>query len=226
MSRFSPGLIAPDGAPFGATFLAAVASGTNAASYTFPDVDFGEEDASRELLVVFAIRTSVARTISGISVGGVSASFETPVSSASTYIFTVARVALATGVSGDVTIDFSGNVNAVSVALYRLVNRAVAGAGASDVASATFSSVASAAVTGVDVPNNGFALTAIMWGNSISAPGLSGLGGAVNAVLEPDAGQKAGFGRGAIQSPAATGAALTWSWTTSRSGFAVAWTFR
>lgn len=226
MSRFPIGFLASAGAAFGVALVASATSGTNLASYTFSNIDFGEEDATRELLVVFAVRMSTSRTVSAVSIGGVAASFETPVTSGGVYLFTVARVALPTGVSGDISIDLSGSVNAASIAVYRLVNRAVAGAGATDAASATFSSVASVAITGVDIANGGFAVSAIMWGNSISGPGLSGLGGVLDAVHEPDTGQKAAFGHSAIQSPAVSGGSLTWSWTTSRSGIAVSWSFK
>lgn len=222
------GPVAAAGAGGGAPAVAYVSSYSNAANqtaYTFTACDLGAADTTREVFVVIAAyQGGTARTLSSVTIGGVAATLETTFTNGTAQLLALARAAVPSGATGDVVATFSGAVQNCNVAVYRAVNRATAGTGATDTSSAT-GSAASLAVTGVDVVAGGFVLTAATWFSTVTAPAVSGLSAALDVFMTPEANGYSGHGSTPLQASASTGATITWSWTTSRAVLAATWSF-
>lgn len=211
-------------------FRAGYSDATNASSYTFTACDIGAVPAAGETREVFVSIEwyqggTASRTLSSVTIGGVSATLETAFNNGVLQAMCVARAVVPTGTTGDVVVTFSNTVFSCSIATYRVMNRASASA-ATDSGSATFSAVATAGVSGIDVNAGGFVLSVVGWGNTVSAPALSGLTGATSdAFNTPESTGYAAHGSTPLQAGASTGNTMTWTWTTSRSGIAAAWAF-
>ncbi|NMN56860.1 hypothetical protein FHT36_000738 [Xanthobacter sp. SG618] len=211
-------------------FRAGYSDGANASSYTFAGCDIGAAPPAGETREVFVAvgwyqGGSASRTLSSVTIGGIAATLETPFNNGVLQALCVARAVVPTGTTADIALTFSNTVQSCNLAAYRVMNRPSAAAGASDTGSATFSAATSVGVAGMDVGAGGFILSAVAWGNTVSAPALSGLGAGSDAFLTPEATGYVAFGSAPLQASASTGNTLTWTWTTSRSGFAAAWAF-
>lgn len=206
-------------------FVSSYSNAANQAAYTFAGCDLGAAAATREIFVVIAAyQGGTARTLSSVTIGGVAATLETTFTNGTARLLGLARATVPSGATGDVVVTFSGAVQNCNIALYRAVNRAAAGTGASDTSSAT-GSAASLAVTGVDVAAGGFVLTAATWFSTVSAPSVAGLSAALDVFMTPEANGYSAHGSTPLQVSASTGATITWSWTTSRAVLAGAWAF-
>ena len=212
-------------------FRAGYSSATNASSYTFASCDFGAEPGAAETREVFISiewyqGAAATRTLSSVTIGGVAAALETPYASGVLQAMCVARAVVPTGVSGDVVVTFSNTVTSCSIATYRVMNRPGVGTGASDSGSVSATTTTTGGIAGIDVPAGGFVLSVAGWNNTISAPALSGLTGAASDVFNtPESTGYAAHGSTPLQASASTGNTLTWTWTTTRTGFMAAWAF-
>lgn len=213
------------------TFRAGYSNGANASSYTFASCDFGAAPGVGETREVFVTiewyQGAVAtRTLSSVAIGGVAAALETPYSSGVLQAMCVARAVVPIGATGDVVPTFSAAVASCSIATYRVMNRANVGMGASDSGSASASGTTSGGVSGIDVAAGGFVLSVAGWNNTVSAPSMSGLTGATSDVFNtPENTGCAAHGSTPLQAAASAGNTITWTWTTTRTGFMAAWAF-
>lgn len=212
-------------------FQAGGAIGTDLSSYTFSAASIGAVPGSGETREVFVSITwhqggVSTRTLSSATIGGVSATLETAFANSNLQAMCVARAVVPAGTTADVVLTFSGTVQSCTIGVYRLMNRPAPGSSATDSGSATFSSVTTRAISGIDVNAGGFVLSAVSWDNTVSAPALSGITGAASdAFHTPETTGYAAHGSTPLQAAGSTGNTLTWSWTTSRSGIAAAWAF-
>lgn len=203
---------------------------TNAAdqsAYTFTSVDFGAADSSRELLVVIAGKFPAisTRTLSSVTIGGVSASVETLISASGQSGLTIALVALPTGTSGDIVVTWGGgSVNNCSIAVYRVTNRTSSGTGSTNVVSAAVSITGSLNLSGINIPSGGFILSTILLDGNITGLSHTGVTVVQDATQAPD-GMFYESVSSAIQASSVSSGTLGWSWTNGRSGIAAAWSF-
>ncbi|MFG1321233.1 hypothetical protein [Xanthobacter autotrophicus] len=200
---------------------------TDVSTYTFTGCDIGVADASREVFVVISNICAAATAISSVTIGGVAASVGTSYYvSGVLALVSVAWATVPAGTTGNVVVTLNGSAQNCAIAVYRTVNRVASGAGHVDMATITTASGTSAALTGLDAPAGGFALSAVIWsGGSISSPSLSGLSSAISASMLIESTINGGFGASPLQVGASTGATMTWTWTTSRRADAAAWVF-
>lgn len=137
------------------TFLQAADDGTNLTTYTFAGQNLGAADAGRYIVVCVESRASLARTISTVTVGGVSASIAVQVSNGNN-VAGIAIAAVPTGTTGDVVVTFSGSVLRAAVQLYRVL-------GIDSATPADFDSSAAADPTvNLDVPAGGVAFGCVL----------------------------------------------------------------
>jgi hypothetical protein len=95
-------------------------SSTDASSYTFSAESLGTADSDRYILVGIAARAASARTISSVTIGGVSATILIDHSS-SLSLAGFAIAAVPSGTTGDVVVTFSGTMVRCAIAVYRLL---------------------------------------------------------------------------------------------------------
>lgn len=103
------------------TFLGSDVDATNAASYSFISQPFGTAVADRLIVVAITGRRGVSRTISSVTIGGVSASqvvFNSGTSGLNPDFFPTAlyRAAVPTGTSGTIAVTWSGGMDMCAVA--------------------------------------------------------------------------------------------------------------
>lgn len=111
--------------PSGA-YVNTYASTANATSYTFNTSDIGAADDSRRVVVVVMASSSntSARTLSSLTIGGVTATIHVNVSSLRT--ISIASLAVSTGTTANIVATMSGACNNCTIVIYRLVNFASA----------------------------------------------------------------------------------------------------
>ena len=124
---------------------------SNLTTYTFSSLSLGTVATDRHIVIAGAARSSVARTLDSITVGGVTATQnalrDTSNSKAFLYI-----AAVPTGSTGDVVVSFSGGMLRCGVGLYRLddlVSATAHDSGTSSADPTTFD---------LDIPVNGAAI--------------------------------------------------------------------
>ncbi|CDX26666.1 hypothetical protein MPL3356_60488 [Mesorhizobium plurifarium] len=90
---------------------------TNLTTYTFNAVNIGTANANRQLVICFAWGSTVSRTVSSVTVGGVAATLVQQVGSTTggTAIF---RFPLSTGTTGNIVITMSGGCTHMYGAVY------------------------------------------------------------------------------------------------------------
>lgn len=99
-------------------------SGSNFQNFTFTNVTFGEEEPNRLIVIVAAGGKDVLTTVSSMSIGGISAeeaSFaqtSTPDRQSSIWYAVVP-----TGITGVVTVNWSGPLLRTGIASYRIINQ-------------------------------------------------------------------------------------------------------
>lgn len=157
----SQGLRAAAGnGPLSLTYITAGGSTSNLTTYTFNSVSFGSEHPSREIFIPFGWGSSVGRTVSSVTIGGVTATLATNFSLTTSG----ARCAFATvptGTTGTVVFTFSGSCDRMYFSLYRVINRATRGQNETDSDGDGISSKASPlSVNTVTIPGNGIAFGA------------------------------------------------------------------
>lgn len=91
---------------------------------TVSGVDFGTAASDRTIVICYAAKGTGSATISGVTIGGVTADIDATM--ADRYSHVIARAAVPTGTSGAVTVTMSQNVGNFSIVAYRLVGAPVA----------------------------------------------------------------------------------------------------
>lgn len=157
--------------PYSLAFVNSYTSAADTSSYTFSNVDFGAAGATREVFVVIVATTTTPRSVSSVTIGGVTATRATSVPSASnTTSQSIAFATVPTGTSGAVAITFSGACSACYIAIYRVENRPNIGSNHSDYDTAGSTSRTSYTLSSVTIPANGFGLgTLIISGTGAGA---------------------------------------------------------
>lgn len=201
-------------------------------SKTFTGVSLGGEAADREFVMAICVGNSgfVQMSITNITVNGYSYSnIGTSPSTASAINFSVmsAVVPAPLGSSGDVKIDFSGNIASLAIGLYSVKGRN--NIGANHIGYGNFSSsglVSTVNMSGIDIPQFGFAISCITpVGSSID---ISGAGFATDArpYLSPSGGIYGGMAHAGAIDFDLTGGGAVWSQPGSTSRVAAAlWVF-
>ena len=127
-------------------------NGSNLTTYTFSSQSLGTAAASRQIVVgVIASGAGPARTVSSLTIGGVSASLikaQTGQSEGNTEIWSAA---VPSGTTGDVVVVLSSGWNRCGFGVWRMT-------GASTSASDTGGSVANPLNDSLDIPANGGAI--------------------------------------------------------------------
>lgn len=204
------------------SYVAYGASSATASTYTLTPVSFGTADATRELIVLVAWTSSTLRTLDSATIGGVAAAVTDTVNVTNAAGVALIHAPLASGTSGSIVLNFSGNVTGVVAAVYRVVNRPTAGMPALLTRDATATSATSLSLPRLAAPAGGFAVSIV------STFGATG-GAAVSGFLSLDGSASATglalFGSRAVGSGSVAGTA-TWSWTTSTSAAGAIWVFR
>lgn len=152
------------------SFLQAASSTANATSYTFSSQSLGAEDADRYIIVCVASRaTSGTVSISGVTVGGISASVAVSRTNddSNNNICAQYIVAVPTGTTGDVVVTFAAGQLRCWIALYRAVDID------SPTPHDTDSSIVEDPVGSIDVPAGGFAIGAAISASGGSVPSFS-----------------------------------------------------
>lgn len=138
-------------------YTARISSATNATTYTFNSVDFGTANDMREIYVVFSYGSTATRTVSSVTIGGVSATQVV----ASAFITSGTAMYMAkvpTGTTGTIVITMSGSLLRIGGGVFNSIGRTNYGAQetASDVAAVP--SGATSRNISLTIPNNGFAI--------------------------------------------------------------------
>lgn len=147
----------------------AASSGTDQATYTFSGVPFGSPAATRTIIVAVAGRAGTNRSISSVTVGGVTATEITQSSNTSggfDSITGIYRADVPAGASGSVVVTFSGTMVRAGIAAYRM-EAGAAGAHA-------FTALNTSTAGTIDVPAGGAAL-AVAFTNAVATATWSGL---------------------------------------------------
>jgi hypothetical protein len=111
-----------DTTPATATFTAGYKDTAGGTTITFTAADFGAEATGRRIYVAVLARASVLRTVSSVTIGGVSATLMAGnASSAGPIAIYAANVP--TGTSGNVVVTFSGSVTTTVISVYRVVDQ-------------------------------------------------------------------------------------------------------
>jgi hypothetical protein len=131
---------------------------TAATTHTFTDVDFGDTAVQRRIVVGINLRmAATGQTITGITIGGVSATAAVTASNAGQgLISAIYYASVPTGLSGDIAITCSGNFTEVSIHSYRIVSAAFA---VHDTDSAQATTTGAVSVN-VDILGGGVAISA------------------------------------------------------------------
>jgi len=104
-------------------FLQATQIGTDLTTYTFSGQNFGTANTARYIIVSISGRAAAARTISSVTIGGVSASAVVSNPSADgTNRAAIYVAAVPTGTSGDVVITWSAGMVRCQIGLYSALN--------------------------------------------------------------------------------------------------------
>src|SRR3990167_2651308 len=108
-----------------ASFLQAAVDTTEATIYTFSSQSLGTAAADRYIVVAIAARgLGTTRTISSVTVGGVSATInvQTPNITSNTSLTGIVIAAVPTGTTGDIVITFDAQMLRCGIGLYRVTN--------------------------------------------------------------------------------------------------------
>lgn len=139
-------------------YTARISSATDASTYTFNSVAFGTENNMREIYVVFSYSSSSTRTVSSVTIGGVSAT------AVITQAFTTTGTAMymakvPTGSTGTIVITMSGTLVRIGGGVFNSIGRTNYGAQETDSdIGAVASGATSRNITSLTIENNGFAI--------------------------------------------------------------------
>jgi hypothetical protein len=185
--------------------VAATTSGADASSYTFTSADIGTADADRTVVVAVASRKSGATTtITGVTVGGVSATELVQVSNfaTNTCVAGLYAINVASGTSADIVVTFADPMLRCGIGVYRCT-------GISTTPNDTATSATSGASVNVDVTAGGAAIGVASAGTT-SQPACTWTvvgehyDGRIGAEVSIHSGASAEFASGATVSPSVT----------------------
>lgn len=204
--------------------------GGSSSSVTFSGVNFGAPQADREIVLTISHGSPGSQTVSSANVGGVSAALGAGAGGASIGASVrCAYVQAPVGTSGNVSLTFSGNVPYVVVGVFRITGRTHAGAAPVDFSSTFSGSGSSTSVlSGIDVPENGFAVSCLAIGSASAPPTVSGAPFSLDAVGNVQSGGSPvyhGIAHCPVQEAAIANATLTWGIGASRPHVSAAWVF-
>lgn len=89
-------------------------------TWTFSAVDFGAADSTRCIVVSITANGSTAKTVTSVTIGGVSATIIKQQSS-SDWTGAIAAAIVPSGASGDVVVNLSGNSASCTIGVYRIL---------------------------------------------------------------------------------------------------------
>lgn len=116
------GFGAGGGVPTTISFLQLVRDDSDLTTYTYASQNFGGADPRRYLIAALGGRANVARTLNGVTIGGVTATSLANVTVGTTGIVSLWSAYVPTGASGDVVATYSGGMLRTSCALFRLLS--------------------------------------------------------------------------------------------------------
>lgn len=171
-------MVAPVAFEFGYVPSSAATSTADLTTYTFTDVPFGDAAATRTIVVAIAGRAGANRSISSVTIAGISA---TEINQSSNTaggfdsICGIYRADVPTGTSGTIEVVFSAGMVRSGIASYRMI---AGKSGSYD------STVVNAGTSGtINIPAGGAALASAMSVASTSAS-WSGLAEDVDVTIE------------------------------------------
>lgn len=201
-------------------FLDTDADTGSASTYNFSGFTFGTAHHSRAIVVATCGRSTAARSVTGITVGGVTASLlrhQEGTGGTSTSELWIAKVP--TGTSGTISVDWSGSMNNCGVAAWSIKHlRSLSPVD-------TAASAGDANTINVSVANRGVAVAASMILLSDSTCTWTGVTENFDAAI--DSGENTYFSGGLYQASTPTTRAITANWPGSSTAVAtVAASFR
>jgi hypothetical protein len=202
---------------FDLSYITALGSTTDATTYTFNDVDFGNPKSTREIFVITLLGSTSARTFSSVTIGGVSATGANfgggDTAGVQCWFATVP-----TGATGTVVVTCSGGVTRVSVLVYRVVNRV--NIGQNQTTSVTGAGILPSSVTNtITVPGLGFSLAVITFAaNRPNVASTTHTRDVYNTLLSAEGVYNAGFSYRETSSSSNT-FSTTLSWETGSASF-------
>lgn len=104
-------------------FLQGSQTNTDGTSFTFSSQNFGTADANRKIIAAVFLRSPSLYDLTGITIGGASATIDkyTRYDSAGVWYVAIASASVPTGTSGDVVVNMSNSTSSCAIALYRAV---------------------------------------------------------------------------------------------------------
>jgi len=105
------------------TYITAVGDAVNRTVYTFSSVSFGDASSGRVIVVNAGAGTSSARTISSVTIGGVTATQAAQAAMSESCNGTFYAV-VSTGTSGDIVVTYSGSCNRSGIGVWGLAGAA------------------------------------------------------------------------------------------------------
>lgn len=144
--------------PLSLTYITSGGSTSDLTTYTFSGISFGNENPTREIFFAFNWSSTTARTVSSVTIGGVTATLTTNYSAATSGC-RIAFARVPTGTTGDVVVTMSAQCIRLAYGLYRVVNRTNRGQNENDSFGDGVSSQSSPLTnSSVTVPAKGFAI--------------------------------------------------------------------
>lgn len=143
-------------------FLQAAADISDSATYTFAAQNLGPAAADRSIIVAIGMRSVSVRTLTSVTIGGVTATVDVQGSNTSnsqTFV-AIAHAEVPTETTGDVVVTFSGAAVRCGVALYRATGPTLAVADSEVTATNTAT---------VDNPAGGLVIATTYCGSGIAA---------------------------------------------------------
>lgn len=194
-------------APFRFAFIPSSNLGiaTDLTTYTFASAPLGDPHPTREIVVCITSRAAGNRSISSVSVGGISASEIIQVrnsGSGNSTLCAIYRAAVPSGTAGDVVVTHSAGIVRCGIALYRMINAAP---GQTD----TISNETGTTGT-INIPARGAAV-AVAYSNLNATATWTGLAEDHESIVEG-----CGYSSASDTFPAAqTGRTVTCSWSST-----------
>lgn len=139
------------------SFLQTATNTLNNSTYTFTSQNVGAASSDRYVVaVIFGYSATSGRTVSSVTIGGISATISVQTSNASTSRVTAIALAnVPTGATANVVVDFSDTMNNCGIGLYRLTE--ISTDTPFDTGTAA-SNTDETLTTSIDIPANGFAI--------------------------------------------------------------------
>lgn len=147
-------------------YIGLVSNAASSTTYTFSSAGLGAADAAREIVlcVGWVNGAGVARSISTVTVGGISASIVAQHTTASGAGSGIVQAAVPTGTTGDIVVTFDAGASGCIVGIYRIIPLS-----ATPVDFGATGGNSPRSVTDVQVSSGGFLILGGMAGNALTA---------------------------------------------------------